>query len=99
MRSPGRVDDGSRRRDHHSMRGGGNTARWLDAARWLVALAVLLAGMAAGEGRAEAPVVRVGVLKFGTVNWELDVMRRHGDRKSTRLNSSHPVLSRMPSSA
>ena len=24
---------------------------------------------------------------------------RHGDRKSTRLNSSHPVLSRMPSSA
>ena len=60
------------------MRGGGNTARWLDAARWLVALAVLLAGMAAGEGRAEAPVVRVGVLKFGTVNWELDVMRRHG---------------------
>ena len=23
------------------------------------------------------PVVRVGVLKFGTVNWELDVLRRH----------------------
>jgi NitT/TauT family transport system substrate-binding protein len=26
----------------------------------------------------ERPVVRVGVLKFGTVSWELDVMRRHG---------------------
>ena len=27
------------------------------------------------------------------------VLRRHGDRKSTRLNSSHSELSRMPSSA
>ncbi len=26
----------------------------------------------------ELPVVRVGTLKFGTVDWELDVMRRHG---------------------
>jgi NitT/TauT family transport system substrate-binding protein len=26
----------------------------------------------------ELPVVRVGVLKFGTVNWEFDVLRRHG---------------------
>src|SRR5215831_9651811 len=29
-------------------------------------------------GASERPVVRVGVLKFGTVSWELDVMRRHG---------------------
>ena len=27
---------------------------------------------------ADLPVVRVGVLKFGTVSWELDVMRRRG---------------------
>ena len=27
------------------------------------------------------------------------VQEPHGDRKSTRLNSSHPVSSRMPSSA
>jgi len=60
------------------MRGGGNTARRLDAARWLAALALLLAGLVAGAAQAEAPVVRVGVLKFGTVNWELDVMRRDG---------------------
>jgi NitT/TauT family transport system substrate-binding protein len=34
---------------------------------------------AAPAARADAPpVVRVGVLKFGTVNWELDVLRRHG---------------------
>ncbi len=27
---------------------------------------------------AELPVIRVGVLKFGTVSWELDAMQRHG---------------------
>ena len=32
---------------------------------------------------AELPVVRVGVLKFGTVNWEIDVVRHHElDRKN-----------------
>jgi NitT/TauT family transport system substrate-binding protein len=32
---------------------------------------------------AEAPAVRVGVLKFGTVNWEIDVIRHHElDRKN-----------------
>ena len=33
--------------------------------------------MAAGANAAE-PVLRVGVLEFGTVNWELDVIRQHG---------------------
>ena len=28
-----------------------------------------------------------------------EIMQRHGDRKSTRLNSSHTDISRMPSSA
>jgi len=28
--------------------------------------------------RAEDPLVRVGVLKFGTVNWELNAMQHHG---------------------
>ena len=42
-----------------------------------VAFACLLALPAAAE-----PLLRVGVLKFGTVNWELDVLRHHGlDRK------------------
>ena len=31
----------------------------------------------ASASASERPVVRVGVLKFGTVSWELDVMRRH----------------------
>ncbi len=46
---------------------------------WPFALALLLSAMVAANARAaDLPVVRVGVLKFGTVNWELDVMRRHG---------------------
>ncbi len=53
-----------------------DAARWRRAAGWLAALALLSGAVAA---HAESlPVVRVGVLKFGTVNWELDVMRRHG---------------------
>ena len=32
----------------------------------------------ARAGTPEPPTVRVGALKFGTVNWELDVMARHG---------------------
>lgn len=43
---------------------------------------LLLAGLLLGGlGRAvaaEPTVLRVGVLKFGTVNWELDVIRHHG---------------------
>ena len=40
----------------------------------VAAVAVLVATAAAGSG----PEVRVGVLKFGTVHWELDVIRTHG---------------------
>ncbi len=32
----------------------------------------------AGPSHATQPVIRAGVLKFGTVNWELDVVRQHG---------------------
>ena len=42
------------------------------------ALPALLAGAAAsGAVAADAPI-RVGTLRFGSVSWELDVMRRHG---------------------
>src|ERR1700730_12793909 len=41
-----------------------------------LALAAILGLARASAG--ELPVVRVGVLKFGTVNWELDVLRRDG---------------------
>ncbi len=33
---------------------------------------------AALRARAATPAVRIGVLHFGTVSWELDVIRRHG---------------------
>ena len=75
---PGRVDGGRCRRDHRPMGRRRDTARRARAAGWLAALALLLLA-ASLDARAESlPVVRVGVLKFGTVNWELDVMRRHG---------------------
>jgi len=47
--------------------------------RVLFQLALAAAGTAAipSTGRA-APKVRIGVLKFGTVNWELETIKRHG---------------------
>ena len=46
----------------------------------LTALAVSRAWAAqpAAEAAAERAVVRVGILQFGTVSWELEVMQRHG---------------------
>ncbi len=47
--------------------------------RLLVVLYLAVIGQAIAPVMAsERPVVRVGVLKFGTVSWELDAMRRHG---------------------
>ncbi|KQT54181.1 ABC transporter substrate-binding protein [Aureimonas sp. Leaf454] len=40
-----------------------------------LAVAITLAG---SFGSLAAEIVRVGVLKFGTVNWELDAMKRNG---------------------
>ena len=46
------------------------------ALRGAVVLALLLApGLARAE---ELGTLKVGVLKFGTVNWELDVIKAHG---------------------
>lgn len=45
--------------------------------RWLagLVLATVLCGLAIGQ---DLPVIKVGVLKFGTVNWELKAMQHHG---------------------
>lgn len=44
-----------------------------------LACALMLGGaMVAGAVAAERQVVRVGILQFGTVSWELDVMQREG---------------------
>ena len=53
------------------------------AACGLLSFAVTaVGGVCQGARAAEIPVVRAGVLAFGTVSWELDVIARHGlDRK------------------
>lgn len=43
----------------------------------LLALVLLIAAMAAAPAEA-AEKLRIGVLKFGTVNWELDTIKHHG---------------------
>ncbi|MDE1149905.1 MAG: ABC transporter substrate-binding protein [Azospirillaceae bacterium] len=50
----------------------------------------LVAGLVPRRGRAAlsaaiGPAVRVGVLRYGTVSWELDVVRRHG------LDATHGI--------
>ena len=55
----------------------------------IAALCLCMAGMAdAGDA-----------FLLQTKNTTLALRRENGDRKSTRLNSSHPTTSRMPSSA
>jgi NitT/TauT family transport system substrate-binding protein len=51
-----------------------------------LALLLLVAGFSGSAPAAELPVVRVGVLKFGTVNWEIAVMRQDG------LDRAHGVV-------
>jgi len=46
--------------------------------RRAVLLALLSTPLAFRAARAAMPPIRIGVLRFGTVSWELDVIRRHG---------------------
>ncbi|MBX6320498.1 MAG: ABC transporter substrate-binding protein [Rhodospirillaceae bacterium] len=48
----------------------------------LLVVAALFAAAPAAAG-----TVRVGVLKFGTVNWELDVIKRHGFDKAEGIDT------------
>ncbi|MDJ0827057.1 MAG: ABC transporter substrate-binding protein [Rhodobacter sp.] len=43
-----------------------------------IAGAALALAVTAAAALAETPVLRAAVLKFGTVNWELDVIKHHG---------------------
>ena len=56
----------------HTNTGGRNPVRVL-----LAAVASLLLAMSA-QAAEGLPKVKVGVLKFGTVNWELEVIKNHG---------------------
>ena len=49
----------------------------------MVRIAAAILGLLLWTTAAEAGTVKVGVLKFGTVNWEMDVIRTHGlDREA-----------------
>ena len=45
---------------------------------WLAMLVISCAFSAASSRAAELPTIRVGVLQFGTVSWELEAMQRAG---------------------
>jgi len=51
----------------------------------LTSAAALAAAMPVGLARA-APKVRIGVLKFGTVSWELDTLKHHGFDGANRID-------------
>lgn len=57
--------------------------------RWIALALGLLAAWAAASGSASAaaPEIRIGVLQYGTVNWELEVIQRRGlaEREGIRL--------------
>ena len=46
--------------------------------RWLFLIAIFLSLFTAQETLAELVQVRAGVLSYGTVNWELNVVKHHG---------------------
>ena len=46
--------------------------------RWLFQAVIFLSLFAAGETLAKLQNVRAGVLSYGTVNWELNVVKHHG---------------------
>jgi NitT/TauT family transport system substrate-binding protein len=53
-----------------------------DRRRVLTILGGMAAALSAAPARAADGPVRIGVLKFGTVSWMLDVLRRHGFDRS-----------------
>ena len=59
---------------------------------FLKSLAIAASGLHAQIGRME-------IISENIANADSTAQTRGGDRKSTRLNSSHRALSRMPSSA
>ncbi|MDH3792776.1 MAG: ABC transporter substrate-binding protein [Rhodospirillales bacterium] len=58
-------------RSRRNTRGGKGPSLW-------PAVLIALAGLFAAAGAVGAEPVRLAVLKFGTVNWELDVIKTHG---------------------
>jgi NitT/TauT family transport system substrate-binding protein len=59
--------------------------RFSACGRLFVAASIALFG-SLGSAGAEPPTVRLGILQFGTVNWEIDVIEHHG------LDREHGVV-------
>ncbi len=57
----------------------------LGSVRWLAGL-LLVSLVVLGNGPASAGTIKLGVLKFGTVNWELDVIKTNGYDKAEGLD-------------
>ena len=76
-----------------------NTAKILERAG--VSLMAVVKADAFGHGAVEVArtVLDAGATWLGVATVEEGLELRAGDRKSTRLNSSHTPVSRMPSSA
>ena len=51
------------------------------------------------QGVKQKKLKRGFATKKDALAWEREFLLQQADRKSTRLNSSHPLSSRMPSSA
>src|SRR5689334_2199658 len=64
---------------------GGPMAIWRRLHNWL-ALPLLVALIVLAQQPALAGTVKIGVLKFGTVSWELDTIKTHGLDKAEGLN-------------
>ena len=58
----------------------------MPAIRSLVRLFILIVCTAVSPAYSETPTVRVAVLQFGTLNWEMDVIRHHGLDKKYQFN-------------
>ena len=56
-------------------------------ARIALIVAALFGGLIGPAGAADLPTIRVGILQYGTVSWELEVIRREGlaEREGVRL--------------
>ena len=52
---------------------------------WIAVLALAAAFALAVSAASAAEVVRVGALKFGTVNWELDTIAKNGFDKANGI--------------
>ena len=58
----------------------------MPAIRSLVRLFILVVCTAVSSAYSETPTVQVAVLQFGTLNWEMDVIRHHGLDKKYQFN-------------